>query len=631
MQRIKDVLGIAVAALACLTLVNCGGSASMRIEVEVYKGPLAKEPQTLWNDLLGQLDETVESLVSLKELTLTMVQSKTFEGMKLERSQGEYENIRQVLNNFGRDYSAVPSDTAKGELAKEYETKILEAFKVQDDAEIKKKRPSLATILTKFLKEYEAKAQAQEQEKEGLVLDVIEALRRRVHEERESWGDLGDPEKWCLRLDSEGLYDQIKFFDCHILKELAIDTDQLIHEAADAATLVKKLQESHMEPVRWVGPPNLHHVEPYLREEFYDQLDNVHHPSNGTINRISQDKVAKKAVLKYALNQISHLAGRLNARANRLTRDLLAGQSLDVGIRIAFVSHAAAASEMGNQMRAKADALLKQVDGNDRRELPLSVLLADTDPTEAIHFYDWANANVDDATKFSRFLPGIIPAFGLLQHRPFTTMSLSVKDRVKIINRFFEDANWSRINTVYASGRGQVRMALVKDDIGNWGLKNFDADPGELLASYTDVGKMALKQAANLALTIETGGASSGAKKGIEALINLADSTVFPSSQQRSPAPMEVPLQRLQLQTIQDLQKVSDSGDLAIKKETEYLITYNDKKASYEAAKNTADERAKKAELDDARSKLIEQRQSILSQVDAILNKHGQFVDLLAK
>src|SRR5437773_930198 len=55
-------------------------------------------------------------------------------------------------------------------------------------------------------------------------------------------------------------------------------------------------------------------------------------------------------------------------------------------------------------------------------------------------------------------------------------------------------------------------MAFVKDDIGNWSLKNFDNAPGELLDAYMKLGTSLVERAAQLALTAETGGGSEALK-----------------------------------------------------------------------------------------------------------------------
>jgi hypothetical protein len=63
-----------------------------------------------------------------------------------------------------------------------------------------------------------------------------------------------------------------------------------------------------------------------------------------------------------------------------------------------LVNFVMTASEFGNQLQTRSDALFKQLglrDGRDARELALSTHLQDTEPTDFIHLYDWLSASED--------------------------------------------------------------------------------------------------------------------------------------------------------------------------------------------------------------------------------------------
>jgi len=159
-------------------------------------------------------------------------------------------------------------------------------------------------------------------------------------------------------------------------------------------------------------------------------------------------------------------------------------------------------TEFGNQLQARADTLAKQFQGHgrDRQELPLSSHLREAEPTDFVHLYDWLNGSTD-ALRYKLpeyFATGFWPT--------------GVDDRVKVMNRLFSDHFWSKINTVYASGKGKTGMAFVKDDIGNWSLKNFDNAPGELLDAYMKLGTSLVERAAQLAVSAETGGGTEALK-----------------------------------------------------------------------------------------------------------------------
>jgi hypothetical protein len=173
-------------------------------------------------------------------------------------------------------------------------------------------------------------------------------------------------------------------------------------------------------------------------------------------------------------------------------------------VRASVVNFANLASEYSNQLGARADSLLKQMNGHDRKELPLSVHLRDAESTDFGNLYVWNRAVA-------------LPLFeDVLYHPSRAFTSQETRDRVRAFERLFGDFNWSHINTVYASGQGTTRMALIKDDIGNWNLKSFASDPSEILQAYTDLTKAALKAAADAASNAAAPGAGAGLQKTID-------------------------------------------------------------------------------------------------------------------
>ena len=153
------------------------------------------------------------------------------------------------------------------------------------------------------------------------------------------------------------------------------------------------------------------------------------------------------------------------------------------------------ASEYSNQLGSRADALLKQMRPlpRDRHELPLSVMLRDTEPTDFVNLLVWNRA------------AGLAIIEEMVLHPIHAFTSEETTDRVRVIERLFADHNWSKINTVFASGEGKTAIALIKDDIGNWNLKSFDSDPTELLDAYKDMTLAGIK-AATAAITGGTRG-----------------------------------------------------------------------------------------------------------------------------
>ena len=57
------------------------GSASMRIDVEVYKGPLSEEPEVQWAGLLADLREARKGLIETDNLVRAVIVNRDFKGI----------------------------------------------------------------------------------------------------------------------------------------------------------------------------------------------------------------------------------------------------------------------------------------------------------------------------------------------------------------------------------------------------------------------------------------------------------------------------------------------------------------------------------------------------------------------
>lgn len=201
----------------------------------------------------------------------------------------------------------------------------------------------------------------------------------------------------------------------------------------------------------------------------------------------------------HILRKISELAIRMKIKALYWSQALVISQPESVIDRITLVTFANIAAQYSNQLASRADAILKQLQGKRRELLPSSVYLRDTSPTDFPNIHAWNRAAA----------PALIAE---MVFHPFTAFSTEeTVDRIRMIERLFADHYWTNINTVYASGQGEVRMALIKDDIGNWDLKSFDSDPSDLLDAYKKVTLAAMKAAADAAADSASGGAGGAA------------------------------------------------------------------------------------------------------------------------
>ena len=241
--------------------------------------------------------------------------------------------------------------------------------------------------------------------------------------------------------------------------------------------------------------------------------------------------------------------------------------------------------------------------GHDRRELPLSSHLRETEPTDFVHLYDWLAGSIDS---FRYNLPEFL----------FTgRWPTSVEDKVKIVDRLFADHFWSRINTVYASGKGKVSMAFVKDELGNWNLKNFDNAPGGLLDAYMQLGTNLVKKAGELALAVHTGGGSE-ALKSIQGLVKEAQAV------------------QDSIQAKPNLASESRSRLKALDEKT--AITLNVLTTERETQDSALREKMTQADTSDEDKKalqdqLVAHRQKTITEFEKILTSYKQQVDLIEK
>lgn len=406
----RIVLVILVPALwFMINLAGCethpfSGSAAMRIDVEVYKGPLSEEPTVQWSNLWGLLDQADRGLIETDNFVRAVFANKGFPG---KRHDSPNEWPLQRLNNDGEAVNH-------------------------------------GTVLT-----YHGTTEVDE------ICYHVQA--------ETPWYYL---RFWRLF----GVLDDIDHFDCLMLVSLIKDMDLTIAK-------IKHIKNRYS---------NLRHS--------YNQS-----PSSG---------LSRPEVVSF-LADLATIASDLNFNAFRWTVASGGGASLNRLVRIAQVTVTITTSEYGNQLNNRVDALLKQLEPNglDRRELPPSVALREAEPTDFVQLYDWFNANDG---RFGSTLAGIEP----------------VENRVKIIDRLFADHFWSKTNTVYASGRGKVAMAFIKDDVGNWSLKSFDNNPEKLLDAYTDFSIKTIERAAEIAANVMAPAAVEGSKTAAQ-LITMATDTAF--------------------------------------------------------------------------------------------------------
>lgn len=379
--------------LALLSLLGCATGASMKIDVEVYNGPLSKEPIAQWGELKGILKQAENDVTGLYE---TFIKKPESENPTLGQSQpqGENQPQSQRIENLPKLLVKQRQDVAQ----KKANNESIDIGELTQD--------SCASLF-------------------GLV---------KLGSGRS--GEI-DAVKRCLTVNN------VKLAVLNTRKQLSklnteiASCDDDINSALDASTDAEKVA--------------------LLRK-------------------------AKKCY-RESLSDIIAFATALRANAFVIAETHVGFADESRLVRGIQVGMATFASEYGNQLSSRADALLKQMRSEHRKVMPISTYLRDADSTDFLNLFVWNYAGA--------------PSFceeGCSDDR-------SARNRVKTVERLFQSHNWQKINSVYASGMGTVNMAFVKDDIGNWNLKSFESDPSELLNAYKEAGKAAINTVKKLAET----------------------------------------------------------------------------------------------------------------------------------
>lgn len=496
------IVALLIAGLLISVCAACSGidSSSMRIEVEVYKGPLSLEPEMQWAELLGYLEEARATMIQTRNGVVGVVAAQDFDqvGKGLCKSisssvstcEANTSSGSMVTGSAGQQARPIYCETDAGQLGQECK---------QDFA--------------------------------GMLPYSYAAAGQQ------------DASKWCEHTDGAD------FWKCLDLQALYEETTQLI-------------------------------------EETNSFLNRAH-------NRMEKDTLEQKEI-ETLLKEVMELATEYHAKSFRWAIASTPAQSGDWKVRTAIVTFIVASAEYGNQLRTRVDALMKQLSphGHDRRELTPSVYLREVKETDFVNLYNWYGAS-DPLSRMG--------AIG------------SVEDRIKIVERLFTDHHWSKINTVYASGRGKVQMALVKDEVGNWNLKSFDNDPSELVDAYVQVGKNLLMRAADLAKNVAAPGAPAASQILIEQLLSIAGRAT-------STAGVVPKIQNT------DVNQVTAALEEQLRAKTVEIVKI-DKNLMERYGKQAANA----TDAAQLRSAVLKHRRNSLRELELLLNEHSKLLDALSR
>ena len=485
----------------------------MRIDVEVYKGPLSERPNVQLGMMKGHLESARKALIEANNFTRAVMANKGFQSWD---------------GREGND----PKNKTKSDAAK-----------------INRKAWPIPRINT---------------DKSGNIIDNAVDLPK------PSDLGLGKLDSICSDIDPDvswyefkfwrlfGLLDDMDHFDCLILRTLISDANLLIEKVDGLVARVNNPKQT---------PP------PPLPDGFIEEA--------------------------------AEISGMLRDQAFRWAVASTPGQSPNRLVRIAVVTGIVTFSEIGNQLKCRVNALAKQTNdaiGLDRRELPPSVALCDADPTNFVNLYNYLNGTLPD------WLANYVLGMG------------TVEDRVKIVKDLFGDHYWSRINTVYASGRGKTSMAFIKDDVGNWNLKSFDNNPEELLKAYTDFSIEAAKRAVMAIQSASPGGQVAPALNLAARLMEQSTTHAFGQETASSEGTIVPRLHRTTEARLRSVAKEYQDKD------NELLNEYETERKKVENATEPRTGATNTTAMDQAKNKLIEHRKDMLTKLEAIIQDHKKTV-----
>ncbi len=141
----------------------------------------------------------------------------------------------------------------------------------------------------------------------------------------------------------------------------------------------------------------------------------------------------------------------------------------------------------------RIDAAISQLEGTKAESIPLrpaGAILRTTYPVTGHQ----RNGSKTPGNMMTAFVLDAIPVFGEVIRNIGET--IADPDRNLRFEKALDQAFWQPINFIQVQGAGTTNYVVVKDDVGNWYVKNYSADPkvafdslSKLLATYYVPGK----------------------------------------------------------------------------------------------------------------------------------------------
>lgn len=518
-------------ALSGLLFLSACTAGSMRVDIEVYKGPLSKTKQIQIGELKGYVTDTVAGLENF--ITSKSKCNAAKDKFKFKSCDNFFKNLEALKTEFKALNNLWGSSQGFSSPANHLKRTL--------------------QLISSDIFNYESFVST-----EGNRLDTIrnglDVARNRLTAERNKPNadqSKLDAEKNKLNADERKLDVEINKFDAEINRldnETPINTNSLKDNFVELEHLLVENSPEYLPFIRRTLFLFRNEFSKYTNKNLFLKISGLSEDLKSMIKTGARElERFDRKFLNDLLESTATLASRLHS-SSFYWSSYANFRNLKGNERFFITEYTTLASEYSNQISSRTDALQKQLVGDsqdsykngrgplNKEELPLSAYLRDTRPTDFTELYQWQ--------VFS----------GELGSNPDTYSDNDIEMRINAFKHIFDDHFWSNINTVYASGGGDAHMAFIKDEIGNWTLKSFESDPTELVQAYKKLTLAALKAAANAAVTSGTGGISP------ELLATIGKLTSGRTRQAIDPA-TQAKIDELKKQTITNIEGLKSQPD----------------------------------------------------------------------
>lgn len=566
----KNKIVFLLALLLCSSFIfvfKAGAESSMRIEVEVYDGPLSKTLEIQKSELIGTLNlssHVIENM--MRAIHISECRLGCF-GTRAGHENSELLNQCSPSNIEGGPNWSIPSTM-----------KNLSALK----------------------------GDTQENPQQQYVQDFSKMLEQILPSKNSRRLSI-------LKLDKEikddtnpnDLFD-LDIFDYHDSFVIPTKNEDAVHQVCPQLFDVKH---------------NLLNVLAYMHKSLdFDNSESMFLCRKHLLN--ASDNTDPKA--QECLTKMANLGQLLSQGAEHWATTQIAVLPNSRRARIEIARAAIIAAELGNEITARADAIIRQQESEEAYELmPTSFYLRDSEGTDYLNLFEWLDAT------------------------PRKDKKWSTQSRTRMIERLINDNNWSKVNTAFARGDGKTSMVFVKDNIGNWNLKNYDNDPSQMLDNYREVGTNLLDSAAKLATGVSSADNILNHLAGVQNSTKEAQNLLFGNASNASSNSLSDNLESqirarvtATYQQYAELIKAADIRRDTLKKQIndvdKFLETMNKEFEKYSSQKQESSEliavsqnklRQKQSELNDVRTLLDSETPKTLS----TLEKYNQISESIAQ